>query len=214
MTHGVAENAAPNPAVKRALVIRLSAIGDVVLASPLIEAIKRARPDTEVYWLAESAVAPLLKHHTGLEEPLIWARGEWRGLSRQGRLWRLSREVLSFRRELRAHQFDLVLDVQGLLKSATLAWMTGARTRAGVRSKEPTRWLLTERVAKHLDHAVCAEYLGLTQYIGLETDDFSMTVSLQGVAWEFANRVYNEQSHVAFCPFTTRPQRHWPESHW
>ena len=56
MTHGVAENAASNLAFKRVLVIRLSAIGDVVLASPLIEAIKRARPDREVYWLAESAV--------------------------------------------------------------------------------------------------------------------------------------------------------------
>ena len=143
MTRSAADNTAGVLPFKRVLVIRLSAIGDVVFASPLIDAIKRARPDAEVYWLAESAVAPLLKHHAGLKELLIWPREEWQQLLRQGRLWRLSREVLSFRKKLRARQFDLVLDVQGLLKSAVLAWMTGARTRIGFRSKEPTGWLLT-----------------------------------------------------------------------
>ena len=96
MTNGVAENVTPDVAFKRVLVIRLSAIGDVVFASPLIEAIRRARPDAEVYWLAESTVAPLLKHHAGLKELLIWPRDEWRELFRRGRLWQLSREVLVF----------------------------------------------------------------------------------------------------------------------
>ncbi len=214
MTHGVAENVTSNLAFKRVLVIRLSAIGDVVFASPLIEAIRRARPDAEVYWLAESAVAPLLKHHAGLKEVLIWPRYDWLELFRRGRLWRLSREVLSFRRELRAHQFDLVLDVQGLLKSAVLAWMTGARTRIGFRAKEPTGWLLTERVPKDLEPTISSEYRGLAQYIGLNTDEFSMTVRLSEAALGFAERVHDGRPYVVFCPFTTRPQKHWPQTHW
>ena len=214
MTRSVAETDAPELSLNRVLVIRLSAIGDVVFASPLIDAIKRTHPDAEVRWLAESTVAPLLAEHAGLKELLIWPRHEWWALFRRGRLWRLSREVLSFRRTLRAYQFDLVLDAQGLLKSAVLAWMTGARTRIGFSSKEPTGWLLTERVPKYLDPTVSSEYRGLAEHIGLETGDFSMTVSLSGVAREFAERVYNGQPYVVFCPFTTRPQKHWPESHW
>jgi len=144
------ESTPPDFAFERLLVIRLSAVVDVVFASSLIDAIKRAHPDVEFYWLAESTVAPLLQHHAGLRELLIWPRDEWRELLRRGRLWRLSREVLSFRKELRTYQFDLLLDVQSLLKSAVLAWMTVARTRVGFLSKEPTGWLLTERVPKHL----------------------------------------------------------------
>ena len=214
MTRSAAENTVRDLAFKRVLVIRLSAIGDVVFASPLVEAIKRARPDAEVYWLAESTVAPLLKHHAGLKELLIWPRAEWRALFRRGRLWRLSREVLSFRKKLRAHQFDLVLDVQGLLKSAVLAWMTGARTRIGFRSKEPTGWLLTERVPKNLESIISSEYRDLAQYIGLETDEFSMTVPLSEPARGFAERFHDGRPYVVFCPFTTRPQKHWPETHW
>ena len=214
MTRSVVESAPPDLAFKRVLVIRLSAIGDVVFASPLIDAIKRARPDAEVYWLAESTVAPLLQHHGGLRELLIWPRNEWRELLWRGRLWRLSREVLSFRKKLRAYQFDLVLDVQGLLKSAVLAWMTGARKRIGFHSKEPTRWLLTQRIPKHLEPIVSAEYRGLAEYIGLETDDFFMTVPLSEQARGFAERVHDGRPFVVFCPFTTRPQKHWPETHW
>ena len=214
MTRSAADNTVRDLAFKRVLVIRLSAIGDVVFASPLVEAIKRARPDAEVYWLAESTVAPLLKHHAGLKELLIWPRDEWRALFRRGRLWRLSREVLSFRKKLRAHQFDLVLDAQGLLKSALLAWMTGAGTRIGFRSKEPTGWLLTERVPKDLTPTISSEYRGLAQHIGLETDEFSMTVPLSEPAQGFAERVHDGRPYVVFCPFTTRPQKHWPETHW
>ena len=214
MTHSAAENVTPDLSFKRVLVIRLSAIGDVVFASPLIDSIKRARPDAEVYWLAESTVAPLLAHHAGLKELLIWPREEWRELFRRGRLWKLSREVMSFRKRLRAHQFDLVLDVQGLLKSALLAWMTGAKTRIGFRSKEPTGWLLTKRVPKNLEPTISSEYRGLAQKIGLETDDFSMTMPLSAVARGFAEQVHDGRPYVVFCPFTTRPQKHWPEAHW
>ena len=182
MTHSAAENVTLDLSFKRVLVIRLSAIGDVVFASPLIDAIKRARPDAEVYWLAESTVAPLLAHHTGLKELLIWPREEWRELFRRGHLWKLSREIMSFRKKLRAHQFDLVLDAQGLLKSALLAWMTGAKTRIGFRSKEPTGFLLTKRVPKNLESTISSEYRGLAQKIGLETGDFSMTVPLSAAA--------------------------------
>ncbi|MDG2038829.1 MAG: hypothetical protein P8J31_11535, partial [Luminiphilus sp.] len=51
----------------RVLIIRLSAIGDVVFASPLVDAIRRRHPDAEICWLAESMVAPLLIHHPGLK---------------------------------------------------------------------------------------------------------------------------------------------------
>ena len=214
MTRGVAEGSTTGLSFERVLVIRLSAIGDVVFASPLIDTIKRARPDAEVYWLAEPAVAPLLAHHSGLTELLIWPRDEWRQLFRQGRVWRLIREVLRFRRMLKTYQFDLVLDVQGLLKSAVLAWMTGARMRIGFYSKEPTGWLLTERVTKDLGPTISSEYRGLMQYIGLEPGDFSMTVSLSAGARGFAERVHDGRPYVVFCPFTTRPQKHWPEAHW
>ena len=106
-----------------------------------------------------------------------------------------------------------MLDVQGLLKSALLAWMTDPRTRIGFRLKEPTWWLLTERVPKNLEPIISSEYRGLAQFIGLETDEFSLTVPLSEAARGSTEQSHNGRPYVVFCPFTTRTQKHWAETH-
>ena len=199
---------------KRVLIIRLSAIGDVVFASPLVASIKRTHPESQVYWLAESTVAPLLTHHPDLSETLIWPREEWRTLFRSGRWWQLIRSIGAFRRTLRAYQFDLVLDTQGLLKSAFLAWLTGAPNRVGFVSKEPTGVFLTERVEKDLAPTISSEYRGLAAHMGFDLADFSARVCLSQKERDVAQQFHDGRPYIVFCPFTTRPQKHWPETYW
>ena len=68
--------------------------------------------------------------------------------------------------------------------------------------------------SKKLEPTISSEYRGLAQHIGLETDEFSMTVPLSEAAEGFAERMHDGRPYVVFCPFTTRPQKHWPETHW
>ena len=199
---------------KRVLIIRLSAIGDVVFASPLVSSIKRTYPEANIYWLAESNVVPLLTHDPDLSETLVWPREEWRALLRSGCWWQLIRAIDAFRRRLRGYQFDLVLDTQGLLKSAFLAWLTGAPRRIGFKSKEPTGLLLTQTVEKDLAPTISSEYRGLALHLGFDQTDFSARVSLSQKERDLAELFHDGRPYVAFCPFTTRPQKHWPEAYW
>ena len=214
MKRNLTDQASASAPPKRVLIIRLSAIGDVVFASPLVASIKRTYPQTEVYWLAESNVAPLLVHDPDLSEVLVWRREDWRGLFRSGRWWQLIRAIRVFRRSLRAYQFDLVLDTQGLLKSAFLAWLTGAPRRVGFRSKEPTGLFLTTRVEKDLAPTISSEYRGLASDLGFDQTVFAARVSLSQKEQEAADQFRDGRPYVVFCPFTTRPQKHWPEGHW
>ncbi len=66
----------------RILVIRLSAIGDVVMASGLIPALRETSPDAFIAWLVEPAAAPLLRHNPRLDEVIVLPRGEWLALWR------------------------------------------------------------------------------------------------------------------------------------
>ena len=199
---------------ERVLIIRLSAIGDVVFASPLASSIKNTHPDAQIYWLAESNVAPLLAHNPDLSETVVWPREEWRALLRSGRWWRLIRAIRAFRRTLSSYQFDLVLDTQGLLKSAFLAWLTGAPRRVGFISKEPTGVFLTETVEKDLAPTISSEYRGLAVHMGFDQTDFSARVSLSQKERDLAQQFHDGRPYVVFCPFTTRPQKHWPEAYW
>jgi heptosyltransferase-1 len=127
-------------------------------------------------------------------------------------------EFRRFRRELRARNFDLAIDLQGLLKSAIWAWCSGARERVGLDSKEGSTVLMT-RVLKEPsgDKRIGSEYRYLAKALGLE-GEFRMAVALTDADRRFA-RDFVERERVAngyavICPFTTRPQKHWIESYW
>lgn len=206
--------------MKRVLIVRTSAIGDVVFASPLAEALKRTHPDAYVAWLVEPGIAPLIADDRCLDAVITWPKAEWKQLWREGRRLELWRRVRAFRRQLREHRFDTVLDLQGLLKSGFLAWLTGAPRRVGLGSKEGSRLLMTEVIARGGDPArISSEYLFMAQHLGLDCGDFlprlTVSVAVDGRAREaMAKHRLAPGRFVACAPFTTRPQKHWFEDHW
>ena len=198
----------------RILIIRLSAIGDVVFSSPLVDALKEAYQGADIFWLAESPVVPLLEHHPNLSDVIVWPRKEWRELFSSGRWLALLKEIARFKKRLRQYRFDLVIDAQGLFKSAVLAWMTGAKRRVGFASKEPTRALLTERIKKDGGPAISSEYRAMAAHLGCRSEPFPMKVCVPPAVRAWAEAFRGDTPYVAICPFTTRPQKHWPEIHW
>ncbi len=139
---------------KRVLIIRLSAIGDVSLHRHWLPRVKRRYPEAEIDWLAEGVVRPLLNELPGLNKVILWPRQEWQDLWREKRLFALLSAVATFRRKLRDRNYDLVIDAQGLVKSAFLAWLTGSRHRIGFKSKEPNGMFPYEALRKehHATH--------------------------------------------------------------
>ncbi len=155
----------PHPSRRpRILLVKLSSFGDVLHALPTLEALRDANPSAHLTWLVEAAYAPLLSGHPALDE--VWVAPRLR----PGELWSGSNPATLRRlvQQLRARPFDLVVDVQGLLKSAV--WVALARSPRKVgydRTRELSYLTLTERV-KPFDpeaHAV-KRYLNLAHYLG------------------------------------------------
>lgn len=201
------------------LIIRLSAIGDVVMASPLIAAFRRGYPEARLAWLVQPESADLLRHHPDLDEVIVWPRGRWSRLRTERDYRTLLREARGLLRELRSRRFDLALDVQGLLKSGLWARLSGARTRVGLGSKEGSRFLMTECVSKpENDPRIGSEYLHVARFLGLPVDEFTMHVAVADddarVATGLLERHGIAGHYAAIAPFTTRPQKHWLEDRW
>ena len=207
------------PGYQSIRIIRLSAIGAIVLASPLIQSLRRRYPNARLVWLAQPELKSLLDAHPLLDEVLLWPRAQWRGLWRDRRWWQLWRAIRGFRRELRARRFDLVLDVQGLLKSGWCAWLTGAPERIGLGSKEGSGWFMTRVVQKPRGETrIGAEYRHLARVLGLDAREFSMRIALtpqdERDARDRAGRAGVSGDYAVFCPFTTRAQKHWSADAW
>ena len=102
---------------RRILIVKPSSLGDIVHARPTLRAVRAEYPQAHIAWLVKRQWAALLERVEGLDR--IWALGD--GL----RGW------LSMVPRLRAERFDLVIDLQGLLRSGAMAWLTGCRRRVG-----------------------------------------------------------------------------------
>ncbi len=201
--------------MKSILIIRLSAIGDVVFASPLIKALRRSYPEARISWLVEPAAAPLLRHNSDLHEVIVWPKNEWKQLWRQRKFLTLWRAYRRFKKEFRARGFDTAIDLQGLMKSAVWARASGAETRIGLGSKEKSEHLMTRVISRQGDSPrIGSEYYGLAQALGLDVGDFEMDIALSAEDEAYPPRAVGEQSYAVVCPFTTRPQKHWFEARW
>lgn len=116
---------------KKILIIRLSAIGDVLRALPVLHTIRHNFPRSYIAWAVEEPAQDLLLHHPQVNEVLIVPKKAWGSLLKSGRMVRLCREISSFVRTLKSKQFDLVIDFHGLLKSGLISFLSGAPVRVG-----------------------------------------------------------------------------------
>jgi lipopolysaccharide heptosyltransferase II len=120
------------------LLIRLRLIGDVVLSTPVIRALRRAFPDAKLTYLVERDAAPVVQGNPHLDEVLVVERT--RGIARL-----LDDVRLAW--QLRRRRFDLVIDMHGGPRSSWLTFATGAPQRIGY--DMPGRgWMYTRTVTR------------------------------------------------------------------
>ncbi len=129
----------------RILIVKLGSIGDIVHTLPSLAAIRRAMPNAEISWVVERRAAEILRDNPILDRLIeVDTKALRRGLV-SGETLRAPRQQL---RQLRASAFDLALDFQGLLKSASIARLSGARRVFGFTKdslREPASRLLLSR---------------------------------------------------------------------
>ena len=206
--------------MKRVLIVRTSAIGDVVFASPFAAAIKRSHPQAHVAWLVEPGIHELLAADPAIDELILWPKAEWKALWQARRLVELSRRVSALRGALRARRFDTAIDLQSLLKSGLLTWLSGAPRRIGLGSREGSQCLMTEVIPKGgVERRISSEYLDLAERLGLDPGEFLPRLHVADAVDARARQILAEQGLLAgryavLAPFTTRPQKHWFEDAW
>jgi lipopolysaccharide heptosyltransferase I len=139
------------PRRPRVLIVRLSAVGDVLHALPAAAALRRALPEATIDWVVEDRAAALLEGHPLLDRVLVFPRRRWRAaLARPWRWPGLLADVVAFVARLLARRYDAALDLQGNLKSGVVALLSGAPRRVGFASdgaREGNGLFVNQRVA-------------------------------------------------------------------
>jgi lipopolysaccharide heptosyltransferase I len=133
---------------KSILLVRLSAVGDVINCLPAVSAIRARHPEARIGFVVEDRAEKVLVGHPEVDRVHLYPRRRWVKWGKNPLRWgRLAGEIIAFVRALRSERYDVALDLQGNMKGAAHAILSGARTRIGFARGHSREW-------NHLLHPV------------------------------------------------------------
>ncbi len=200
------------------LIIKLSAIGDVVQTLPALEAITRIYPGCEVTWVVEEAAAGILEGHPLIARLLVSQRKTWLRMLRNPLTIAIGlARIYGFIRELRSIRYDIAIDFQGLFKSGMLIGMSRAGRKIGFHgTRELSALFLNERLpAYDIEKHALERYLDVARYLGAKDPTAACTLPIKKetgvIRGKLASIVPKGSRLVVMNPVARWETKLWPE---
>ncbi len=175
------------------LIVKLSAIGDVIHTLPSLAELRRLYPDAHITWVVEEAAADLVINHPFLNEVLISCRKTWIKDFQNGKIKQSLKEIFSFIKTLRQRHYDLVIDFHGLFKSSMIVFLSRGTRKLGYDSwQELSGLFLNEKIAEDMNKHAIDRYLDFPRYLGASIDKAEFTMPSSKQAEETGLRLMRE----------------------
>lgn len=193
------------------LVVKLSAIGDVVHALPVAPALKRCFPAARLTWVVEKPAYDLLANNPYIDEIIVFDKPK---LKRLAGFWTYAPGFVSL---LRSKRFDLAIDLQALFKSGAIAYLSGAPDRFVYCNTREFSDVLSRRVCgPHQKGHVVEQYLDVVRAIGCTADEVVFPVTITEKEATTAAAIAKQagldlgQAYVILSPGANWPNKRWP----
>ena len=191
----------------RICIVMMSAVGDAVHVLPVINAIKRARPNSWITWVLQPAPATLVRDHESVDEVILFDRS--RGVAGM-------REVIG---QLRERKFDLLLDLQVYFKAGVITAFSGAPRRLGfnrARARD-LNWLFTnERIPAHPVQHVQDQYFEFLHHLGIDPEPVEWRIGPYESEREWQRQFVSQfdKPLASIVVATSKREKDWPADGW
>ena len=141
-------------------------------ALPFLEVLKKGFPEAKIYWLVEEAASRIIEGHPAISGIIISRRRSWQEGMRKGRnIFPVIGEAVRFLKDVRSREYDIIIDLQGLLKSGIFVGLSKGKRKVGMGgSREGAGLFLNERPipVNYGQHAI-DRYLKVAEYLGCDS---------------------------------------------
>jgi 3-deoxy-D-manno-octulosonic-acid transferase/heptosyltransferase-1 len=199
------------------LIVKLSAIGDVVHTLPLLEVLRKNFPGARIDWLVEEEAGQIIDGHRGIDHVIVSRRKSW-----QRRLFKVMEqsavlgEVKRFLRELRCNEYDLVIDLQGLFKSGLLTGLSRGKRKIGFTGgREGGHLFLTERpyFVDYNQHAV-DRYLKTAEYLSCDKNSLRGDIPIRQSDKNYIDKLIKDNGIQDKRLVAINPMARWKTKLW
>jgi lipopolysaccharide heptosyltransferase I len=151
---------------RKILIVKPSSLGDIIHGLPVLHALSVRFPEAEIHWVVAKGFAGMLQEHPLIRKLWIIDKDSWKT---PGNLVRTFSEIRNLGRSLRAEKFDLVIDLQGLFRSAMIGILSGTQERVGFESaREGARYSYRYRVKTGTEMHAVEKNLKIAEFVGCE----------------------------------------------
>jgi lipopolysaccharide heptosyltransferase I len=200
--------------IKKILIIKPSAIGDIVLALPAVCCLKKNFPDAQIHWFVRPEFSPIVEGHKCVDGIVPFRRrklGKW--WYRPDAFGELVRVVKYIRNE----KYDIVFDFQGRFRSAIFAWFSGCEKRFGpAKTQEITKPFYTDTITQSAESVHLVDYyIDMVCAAGAKRTDveFGLKPSDKAAAQLldiFSASGVEKKNYAVFVPGATVDTKRWP----
>jgi len=199
------------------LIIKLSSIGDVVHTIPFVEVLKGNYPKLRIDWCIDREASSLIEGYPKINRTIVSNRNSWKRSLRNFSDWsKIVKDVISFSKELRKEKYDIVIDLQGLLKSGIIGAISKAERKIGLNGSREYSWIfLKERVPVRYDQHAIDRYLEVARYLGCSSLSWKWPIYVKKEEKEKVDRIISQINRenlptVAINPFARWETKLWP----
>lgn len=188
-------------------IVMMSAVGDAVHVLPVINAIKRDHPPSHITWVLQPGPASLVRGHPNVDEIILFDRSKG------------AESFLDVARELRAREFDLLIDLQVYFKAGIITALSGAKRRLGfdrARARDANWLFTTERIAAHPVQHVQDQYFEFLTALGISAEPVAWNLGPwpdeRDAQQHFTSRF--DRPIAAIVVATSKPEKDWMPDRW
>ena len=196
-------------AYRSILIVKMSSLGDVLHALPTLYALRENNPHARIVWAVHENFSAVLPGKPYIDDVIYIDKKKLKKISY---LWAL-------RKKLHAYQFDMCLDLQGLAKSAIVAWLSGAREKYGYWEMREGSFLVSKGLAgPHKQDHVIERYLDTVRVLGGTVSSIQFPLpSLENDERTMKERFRQEGlegPYIAIVPGARWDVKEWPVAYW
>lgn len=192
--------------IDKILIVKPSSLGDVVHSLPFLNVVKKRFPKAEIHWVIASGLEGLLEGHQMIDKLWIIHKDMWKKATYVNNT---ISEIKTLFKKLKNEKYDLVVDLQGLLRSGIITKATGAPVRIGLQeAREGSRLFYTHKVKGGKDIHAVDRYLRIADYLGCDIKDVQFP--FPSYSTSSLNLLMPSEDYAVIIPSARWKTKVWP----
>ena len=193
---------------KKILIIRPSALGDIVHSLPFLYTIKNRFPEAEIHWVVARELYQFLEGHPMIHKLWIFDKTRWKKISL---LHKTIIEIIVFCLKLRNEKFDITIDLSGLLRSGLIAVVSGASVKIGFEeAAEGSSFFYTHKIKGGVQIHAIERYLKIALFLGCKTNCIKYPFAPFPESQEICKSL--PKKYIVMAPSAGKEANRWPAS--